>query len=768
MYFLVKRVVVEKVKNQLPALALLFLLFGLLVLGAPHLSLTADEPAHIAGGYALWARRAQALPVLAQRGYPPLLCALEGLLAYTAAPHIPLEELAGWPDNYDAFSLALLPQLGSPARTAMVARFPILSLTVLLAAVVWRWAGQVGGRGAGLLALAVAVLDPTLLAHGRLATTDAGVVALGTAALYVTWRLTRIPSWSRALWMGGLLGLTMLAKVSGPLWLAAAGVMVLAAAIRRRGERRTRFILQGLSGAVLALLVWWAAYGLSWGRVPGLAIPVPAPAHWAGSLYLTGYSSPVFAFGERGAGRWWWYYPLCFLIKNPLPLLIGLGISVVVLFYRPRNRRHLLLFVFFPLLYALAAVVQGMNIGYRHILPIHPFFYLGIGVTLGQPAIRWRKRAWVRGALILLGVWYAAGTLRLFPHEIAYFNELVGGPEQGYRYLVDSNLDWGQSVAAQQDYVTAHPGVQDEPPAARFHPAGGRYIVSASYLQGVGTGDPYAYEWFRHQEPQAVLDYSYLIYEVPDDDVAWVAQCDRPGPPLNRETMSAGIEPHDVRSITFDCTQTWVYPGGGGETGIYVLHQDLLREPRRCLPTLLPCPRAAAAPFVAQGLAGARLSYEQAADPESPAFVLYERSAAGAGPSSEVDLSPFSSSTAPDKRLVPPLALDGPLAFMGATVSIEKSLEIQTWWRVTAGPIERPFSIMVQTLTKDGQVSGQFDGLGISPLALLPGDVIVQRHLFPDLGTAPASFLTGAYWLDTMERWPIVDMPETDAIQVTP
>ena len=37
-------------------------------------------------------------------------------------------------------------------------------------------------------------------------------------------------------------------------------------------------------------------------------------------------------------------------------------------------------------------------------------------------------------------------TLRAFPHELAYFNELAGGPQHGEKHLLGSNLDWGQDL----------------------------------------------------------------------------------------------------------------------------------------------------------------------------------------------------------------------------------------------------------------------------------------------------------------------------------
>lgn len=40
----------------------------------------------------------------------------------------------------------------------------------------------------------------------------------------------------------------------------------------------------------------------------------------------------------------------------------------------------------------------------------------------------------------------AASTLRVYPHQLAYFNEVSGGPENGYRHLLHSNFDWGQDL----------------------------------------------------------------------------------------------------------------------------------------------------------------------------------------------------------------------------------------------------------------------------------------------------------------------------------
>lgn len=753
------------------ATAGLFVFFALLTLGAERTSLTADEPTYIALGYGLLARGRQAFPLLIQRGYTPLPIIIEALPLYLANPDIPLERLEGWPTDYSLFVKAFAPYLTSVPQVKLLARLPIIWLTVLMGAVVSRWGRGLWGSWAGLLALGVLVFDPLLLAHGRLANSDAAAVALGTIALYATWRWREKPSWRWALVAGALLGLTSLAKASGPLWAVAGGVAVLATILRQERHRSRDLLSQAIAAAVLGGLVLWAGYGFEWGHMPGLDLSVPAPTHWQNLLYLDRYTDTYFALGLRKQGGWWWYFALALLIKNPLPLLISLGIASVVLLRRPFSWERFLTLGFFPLLYLCVALLEGMNIGYRFMLPIHPFLYLAIGGGLGQ----WTQvrsglsaRIWLLGAL---GAWYAATTLWVFPSEIAYFNELVGGPNGGYRYLSDSNVDWGQSSDVLQAYLQEHPTVQAEPPASWFSPAPGRYIVGASALQGAGIADVDAYEWFRHRAPLAILAHSLLIYEVPSRELSWIAQCDVPSAPLDQAAIEQGSGQSNLRQGSFDCTTFWLYPQAGTTEGIYALHHALLSEPRLCLPSFLVCPTSANDPFIARHLAHARLSYEQAYNSQLPAFALYESILTVVRPPVPAAVYAVPAGTLPSdsvSSLNLPISLRGPLAFLGmAAYSDQGALDVETWWRVTDGPVTRPFSVMAHLVSVNGDVVAMADGLGTAPLTLVTGDVIVQRHRFPrNAAGSEAWLLTGAYWLDTMERWTLEGVPGVDTLAI--
>ena len=93
-------------------------------------------------------------------------------------------------------------------------------------------------------------------------------------------------------------------------------------------------------------------------------------------------------------------------------------------------------------LLGLFSFVIGLNVGLRYVLPIYPFLFTAAGV-IGQ-AIEGRRR-WQRAVAALLfgSLW---STLLIAPRFLSYFNAFVGGPSNGYKYLSDSNVDWGQDL----------------------------------------------------------------------------------------------------------------------------------------------------------------------------------------------------------------------------------------------------------------------------------------------------------------------------------
>jgi hypothetical protein len=152
-------------------------------------------------------------------------------------------------------------------------------------------------------------------------------------------------------------------------------------------------------------------------------------------------------------------------------------------------------------------------------------------------------------ALLLIGIpvaWTAISSLRVAPHQLAYFNESVGGPEQGYRYLSDSNLDWGQDLKGLTAYLdkeklpiiylsyfgTAPPayyriryqdvvskGTLRPPPPGKVSADAPRKIlaISAYNLQDVSNADDPLFRWLWVRQPVGKIGYSIFLYDLTDD-----------------------------------------------------------------------------------------------------------------------------------------------------------------------------------------------------------------------------------------------------------
>jgi len=106
--------------------------------------------------------------------------------------------------------------------------------------------------------------------------------------------------------------------------------------------------------------------------------------------------------------------------------------------------------------------------------------------------------------------------------------------------------------------------------------------------------------------------------------------------------------------------------------------------------------------------------------------------------------------------------VDGPLDFLGytlhaETVTPDSEILLETYWHVRNVP-GRPLSLLAHLLGPDGTGVAVGDGLGFPIEQWQPGDVIVQRHVLSipvDAQPGEYTVITGAYWLDTLERWPV-------------
>lgn len=439
-------------------------------------------------------------------------------------------------------------------------RLPTVALALLLTLLVFSWARELFGTWAGLFAAALCSLSPNVLAHGRLITTDVPLTLGMFAATYTFWRYLRAPSWGRLVVAALAFGAAQLTKVTAVFLIP---VFLLILAFRAWGHRRQgaggrRLLVENVRAlGALSALCLGAVVVVNAGfffegtftpladvemrserfqelqRMPGLGtLPLPAPVP-----YVQGWD---LVFRDMGRDRWtyclgryneqgvWYYYLLAFLLKVPPAFLLLLSLAAVVAFRAPKtgteageeraghswgNEAFLLVPVLFLLVY-LSFFFQ-YQIGLRHFLPAFPFLYVSVARV-----VPWARGAWLKKASIgLLLMAYAGSSFGIHPHYLAYFNFLGGGPEEGWRYFIDSNLDWGQDrAAARHGYPKRSEKPVVEDPRA---PMAGRILVSVNSLVGLKPHQAEDYRWLREGdfEPVETIGYSWHVYDVSREDL---------------------------------------------------------------------------------------------------------------------------------------------------------------------------------------------------------------------------------------------------------
>lgn len=532
--------------DQAAFVFLLVIMSAQMVWMADVKSATMDEPNHIARG-TVYLRTGD---LRLGRVHPPLIdciCALP--LALDRNVVLPLDHPSWEERNLDTFSSEFVWKANQNGHSIVFrARLPIVALTLLLAGIVYCWARELFGRNAGLLALTLFALDPNVLAHGSLATNDLGFACFATLSLYTFWRWLRQPAWPRAVLAGIAFGLAQASKFSAVLLIPGLALVALAYWLFSPAEQRPRVkatqLLAWLSLiGVAGVIVVWLIYGFKVG-LSGQETTIPAPAYFdelKGIIERVGKGNPTFLLGSYSNTGWWYYFPVAFVVKTPLPTLLLVGASFAYA-WRHRTWRQGLLLLIPVVVHFAFSMFSGFNIGYRHLLPALVLLVI-FASQLAQGRFHIRSKAvWV-GAILL--VWLAVGTLSRLPDHLAYFNEIAGGPSHGYEVLVDSNLDWGQDLIGLRNYMEREGiksvnlsyfgivdpgayGINYQPlpgypryiwrhnsfPPFLLRPAPGVYAISATNLQGALFEIHNMYAWFRNRTPDAVIGHSIFIYRV--------------------------------------------------------------------------------------------------------------------------------------------------------------------------------------------------------------------------------------------------------------
>ncbi len=492
--------------------AILALQGALLAFSAAVHTPTIDEPAHLGSGIAIW-----------QSGRFDLYCVNPPLVRALAAVPLVASGLewradADCPESVPRREFAVgtsflrSRSFGEAVWSVALARWACIPLVLWGGLVCYRFARELYGPSAGLMAAALWCFCPNVLGHGSLITPDAGAAAMGITACWLYWRWLRQRRTLEALLAGLGLALAELTKMT---WVILFGLWPMIWGLTRcRARKRQTNGTVTTEALQLGLILLVGLYGINMGyafegtcqrlgdyhfvsralggtnipldrlrpngnrfggptdrfKVPtgnrfrGTwlgALPVPLPAN-----YLLGIDvqkrdfelgGPSYLRGEWQWGGWWYYYLYGLAVKVPLGVWL-LGLLAVFAGMRWRRCRRWLPEEFVTLAPAAAVLVlvssqTGFSHHLRYVLPAFPLVYVSIS-RVAAAAARHRHLGML-AAVALAGA--VASSLFTYPHSLSYFNELVGGPRNGHWHLLDSNIDWGQDFLYLKAWAERHP-----------------------------------------------------------------------------------------------------------------------------------------------------------------------------------------------------------------------------------------------------------------------------------------------------------------------
>ncbi|HYK01254.1 MAG TPA: hypothetical protein VE974_05825 [Thermoanaerobaculia bacterium] len=402
-----------------------------------------DEPAHVAAGFE-WLSGSYTIDA----SHPPLARILGALPLWLADYPLPQAK------DMVPFGNELLYHGDRYVKTLARARIGNLLLLAVAIVATAEWTRRAFSKSVAIVAAALLTTLPPVLGHAGLITTDLAPLAAIPLALLALQTKRPVP-------IGLALAFGLLTKFSFLIFFVPCALIVLVAH-RIRPNAKQLAIATGI-----AFVITWAGYRFDF-RTPrayggdhavhvlGVAapaplrdfarwtaehVPLPAPAFATGFGMVQSHNKgghKAFLLGEVRTHGWWYYFPVVFFYKTPIPFLLLALWGALLL--RDRIRVTYLLCAT-----AIMAVsmTSGINIGLRHILPI----YAPLSIVAAFGVVEsWKRAHDTFGRIALTGLlgWLFIGVAIDHPDYLAWFNEAARPNPQ--RITVDSNLDWGQDT----------------------------------------------------------------------------------------------------------------------------------------------------------------------------------------------------------------------------------------------------------------------------------------------------------------------------------
>ncbi|MEK7659233.1 MAG: glycosyltransferase family 39 protein [Patescibacteria group bacterium] len=465
-------------------------------------SLIVDEIPHVGSGYSYIKK----LDYRLNPEHPPLAKALAAMPLLFLDLKQNAFETRFWLENINGqwdFGRSLVFQSDNNADLiTKTVKFSMLLFFVLAAVLIYKWTQKLYGRLAALTALALFSFSPTVLAHSRFVTTDLPALFGVIFATYFFIKYLESQS-QKNLWLAGIVfGVAMLTKFSTflliPYFLILAFIYGISHDNKKLKSAARHSLFAICIFAIGFILIVWPVYYLFTFNYPPerqladtqfligsygnetlkgmIQWMADKPAIRALEQYALGLlmatqrssgGNTTYFLGEVSNVGWRYYFPVVYALKEPLAWFILVIIALIFLSrqvnfkksFKPQIsnltnliRNHFTEFamLLWLIIYWTTSIESNLNIGVRHLLPTYPFAIILVSGQLNNLLnfLKNKKNLFTTYYLLLtiLFTWYVYENILVWPYYLTYFNQLAGGPSGGYRYVVDSNLDWGQDL----------------------------------------------------------------------------------------------------------------------------------------------------------------------------------------------------------------------------------------------------------------------------------------------------------------------------------
>jgi len=359
-------------------------------------------------------------------------------------------------------------------------RMMVVLFTLALGVLVYIFSKKLFGGLAAKLALIIFVFEPNTLSNGHYATKDLIFTFFFLLSLFYFWLWKDKFTYKRVIIFSIIIGLSLSTKLTAIPFILFPLLVLFLMEIKNRWKMIKSFFSKKkiwiiLSFIFITTLTLWSTYFFKLEPPLGyrfdenrpaiklaksnplikiaLTVPIPLGSYVSTikELFMFNYTNlyikrSYFPGDVSIDGSPGYLFPLAVLIKTPIPLLMLFFLSILFFYKNSKNGKYLLVplfLIFFTVIFSKTILVI------RYILPIYPLIIIYSSQVIN---IKIAKRNLLYIFLGLMMVWYIVGTLNSFPYFTSYMNETVGGAKDRYKYLADSNYDWGQGLIALKDY----------------------------------------------------------------------------------------------------------------------------------------------------------------------------------------------------------------------------------------------------------------------------------------------------------------------------